>query len=129
MTSLIQIPIEDIELFITKNGYDIPNNNKDLYNLAHKLLKSAKYYPDIIIDWMIAHNVIVLGTKVPIHTISEIYLLNDKQIGNLARLLKLDRVNINSILNILNYIGRLKTETTIYNIMDPEIIQEIALNL
>ena len=129
MISITQIPIEDIELFISKNNYDIPDNNKDMYNLANNLLRTAKYYPDIIIDWIIAHNLIILGTKVPIHTKSEISLLNNKELDNLAKLLKLDRMNIDSILNILNFIGKLKKETTIYDIMDPEIIQEIALNL
>ena len=132
MTSIYDINYDDIKLFLTMNGKTIPYSHEDSYNLSRKLLKSAKYYPDIIIDWIIAHNVIVSDIKVPTYTESEIYLLDDKELYNLAKLIKLDRLNISSILNVLRFLHKLKTsdaeeltDLSILSILPKDIVLEI----
>ena len=70
MTSIDQIPYKDIQNFILKNKNKVYelfpdiilfDNEKETYDIVYELLKDKKAvgHPISIIEWLMAHNLII----------------------------------------------------------------------
>lgn len=109
MTSIYQIPYEDIELFLLTNDIDPSQDININYKLALKLVKKSttNFEIDSIVEWMIAHNVIILKYNIPEYKKSEILEMNNIELFKLSKSLTMKNSNIENIFNILNYLGKL----------------------
>lgn len=124
MSDITDIPILDIELFLIKNNI----KKKDPYNDAWKLIQTgATYYPDSVIAWMMAHNLLELKIRVPNYTKSDILSLSDKDLSSLATLLGMKSTNTTAIFNILKYLHKLKLADE--SLFPPEILIELIGNM
>ena len=130
MTSIYDIPYEDIEIFLNANNEKIPNNINKAYNNAFKLIKdkNSKGHTINIIEWIIAHNVFINKIEINDYSIGEIDNMDQSEIHQLAKTLGIKCDNRNNIINILRYLNKLNDSKSIYNTMLPEIMQRIALN-
>lgn len=117
MTSIRDISLRDLALFLSKNNIDIDGNiydfKEEIYYLAEDLIinSKAEFYPDSIIDWIVAYNFILSGKYIKNFQISEILSLSDDQLIALADLLNLD--NTKSIVNVLRYLNKLNIAESI----------------
>jgi len=108
MTSVYDIPLDDIRKFLLAN-----NKNFDLetdgYQTALSLLKdkNVKGHTTSIIEWMIAHNLIINNVDIPHYSTYEIDNMNQNDINKLAKLLTMKGNNRNNIKNILKYLNKL----------------------
>lgn len=127
MTSIYDIPYEDIEIFLVANKEKIPINENDAYDIAFSLLKKRNSvgHTKNIVEWMIAYNLIRNKVNIPTYTIYEINKMDNKEIAMLANLLTMKSNNIESIKNILRYLGKLVMLPEHIDI-DPYIIQKVA---
>ena len=109
MASIYDVNIEDIKLFLRGNNVLIPETDDLAYREARKLMKNPKllFYPPSIVEWMIAHNLLVTKTKIPNYTEEEILRLPQKELNSLAELLTMRTNNRYNIINILYYMGKL----------------------
>jgi len=116
MTSIRQVPYDDIELFLLTNNIDPSSDVNVNYNLAKKLVKNTETNFEIVsvVEWMIAHNLIILKFDIPIYRKSDILEMSDLEIKKLARSLTMKSNNIDHIFNILNYIGKLREDVNIF---------------
>lgn len=125
MTTIRDIPYEDIIIFLESNNKSFLNQN-GAYNKARILLKDrkAKGHTIHIIEWMTAHNLLV--NKIDIHnfTSDEIDNMFQTKINKLVKLLTLTGNNIDNIKNILRYLHKLDDENII---LLPE-INDMILN-
>lgn len=113
MTSIKDIPIEDIENFLYLNDFDVKKDD-DIYDLALDIIlhEKVEYYPDNIVDWMIAYNNKLRYINTKFYAESEIYKLSEYELLKLSQKLNIDK-NSNfrkSLTNVLYYMGRLKKE-------------------
>jgi hypothetical protein len=119
MTSILDIPIDDVKKFLQTNDISISKNVETMYDDAFKLMEdpNTSYYkvPRIIIEWMLAYNLMITKIDIPTYSISDIEKMNQKQINDLAKSLGMRSNNIKSIINILNYAGKLNTHELILN--------------
>lgn len=108
MTSIYDIPYEDIEIFLLANNKRHKNKN-EAYNIVLTLLKDKKAvgHTTSIIEWMIAYNLLVKKVNVPNFTIYQIDNMKQFQVDELAKLLTLNGNNRDNIKNILRYLGKL----------------------
>ena len=109
MTSIYDIPYEDIQIFLLANNENIRNRN-DAYDVALELLKNknAKGHTTSIIEWMMAHNLLIKKVNIPIYTTYEIDNMSQVEINKLAKLLTMKGNNRNNIKNILRYLNKLQ---------------------
>jgi hypothetical protein len=111
MTSITDVPLEDIKLFLTKNNVKIPTNNKSIYDTAFSMIITGKgnYYPDSLIDWIIAHNLLNEGKDIRIYTRGEIDLLPPRELKKLSNFLDIYESNNlkRSVINVLKYLKKL----------------------
>ena len=86
MTSIYDIPYEDIQIFLLVN--DI-NNKNESYDIALELLKDKKSvgHTISIIEWMMAHNLLINKINIPIYNIWEIDNMSQNETNKLAKLL------------------------------------------
>jgi len=105
MTSIQDIPFEDVKVFLTKNHRTIPKDKNKAYEKVWDLMndKNIIFEPDSIVEWMIAYNLIQSETNIPNYTIDEIKSLSLNELNKLSKLLTLKSPNINHIINILKY--------------------------
>ena len=124
MTSIYDIPREDIEIFLLANNKDIEGNDED-YELALSLLKDkkAKGHTTSIIEWMIAHNLLINKVDIPTYSTYDIDNISQTEINQLAKLLKMKGNNRQNIKNILQYLNKLDFEITLL----PE-LQDVILD-
>jgi len=105
MTSIRDIDVNDLKLFLRVNDINL-NNNEEIYEKAMGLMKSrrTKYagVPDSIIEWMMAHNLIKLNTKIPAYTKNQIKNMMEEERRELADLLEMKTSNVDKIINIKN---------------------------
>jgi len=108
MTSIYDIPYEDIQKFLLANNTNFTNKD-DAYNKTLFLLKDkkSKGHTIYIIEWMIAHNLLICKIDIPTYTIYEIDNMTQKEINNLAKLLTMKGNNIENIKNILKFLHKL----------------------
>ena len=121
MTSIYDIPYEDIKIFLSSN--DIKNED-EAYDEVLVLLKdkTAKGHTTSIIEWMIAHNLLVNNINIPYYTIDDINNMSQNEINDLAKLLTMKGNNRENIKNILKYLHKLEIEPLLLD------IQKIILN-
>ena len=107
MTSIRDIPFEQIEKFLAENSKTIPDNENAAYNLAFSLLKSKNTigYTLDIVAWMIAHNLIKNKVIIPNYTAAEIDAMSQEELNKLARLLTIK--DVTNIKKILGYMHKL----------------------
>ena len=132
MTSIYDIPKEDIDIFIENNNDIIHKKEYDPYLITFKTIKSGNYLPgtvpDKIIDWIIAYNLIIKGVNIPKYNVLNIYLLSEKELKALSKLLKLDNLHINSVINVLNYLGKLDSKLLLES-LPIDIIKDIMKDI
>jgi hypothetical protein len=106
MTSIRDIPYEDIKIFLEANNKSYEN---DAYNKVLILLKDKKAigHTTSIIEWMIAHNLLINKVDIPHYTIDEIDNMSQDKINQLSKLLTMKGNNRDNIKNILRYLHKL----------------------
>ena len=113
MTSIYDIPYEDIKIFLLANNPLYNFNDKDeVYNVASTLLKNkrAKGHTTSIIEWMMAHNLLINKVNIPNYSTYEINKMSKIEINQLAKLLTMRSDNRENIKNILQYLHKLDEE-------------------
>ena len=125
MASIYDIPRKDIEIFLLANKKNVKGNNDD-YKSTQSLLKDnkSKGHTTSIVEWMIAHNLLLSKVNIPIYTTKEIDNMSQVQINKLSKLLTMKTNNIDSIKSILRYLDKLDKEFLL-----PEINSIILNNL
>jgi len=125
MTSVYDIPYEDIKKFLLANNKNWHNEN-EAYQTAFDLLKDkkSKGHTISIVEWMIAHNLLINNVDIPHYTTYEIDNMSQNEIDKLAKLLTMKGNNRNNIKNILKYLHKLDEEFLL-----PEINEIILENL
>ena len=123
MTSIYDIPYADIEIFLRANDKKLTKIKDDDYENAFTLLKdkNSKGHTTSIIEWMIAHNLLISKINIPIYNIDEINNMSQNEIDNLAKLLKMKKNNKSNIINILKYLNKIDKKEFLL----PEIKNEI----
>ena len=118
MTSIKQIPYEDIEILLLDNGIDIINDMDLNYELAYEILhdKNANIRIVSIVEWMIAHNLIVRNKKIPLYNKYDIINMPYRERKNLALKLTMKAENTDNIINILRYLGKLDERDPLSNL-------------
>jgi len=108
MTSIYDIPYIDIEEFLKANNTTYKNEidayNKALISLKDKTIKG---HTISIIEWMIAHNLLIKKVNIPNFTIYQIDNMKQFEIDELASLLTMKGDDRDNIKNILKYLGKL----------------------
>jgi len=126
MTSVYDIPVDDVRKFLLSN-----NKNFDLetdgYQTALSLFKdkNVKGHTTSIIEWMIAHNLLVNNVDIPYYSSYEIDIMNQEEINKLAKRLTMKGNNRNNIKNILKYLNKLDEK----ELLLPELTNIIFNNL
>jgi len=113
MTSIRDIPLEDIKNFLSENKVGIPKNIDNAYKTAFDLMKSAKakFYPDNVITWMMAYNLIKSKKNIPMYNKSIVISLSKRDVDKLAKSLGMKSDNMDAILSILTYLHKLNDDT------------------
>jgi len=101
-------------------------NEDDAYDKILILLKNKKAigHTTRIIEWMIAHNLLVNKINIPYLTNDQIDNMTQTEINQLAKLLTMNGNNVNNIRNILRFLHKLDEENIT---LLPE-INDIILN-
>lgn len=109
MTSITDIPISDIKLFLEKNK--IPFNIDTAYDTTWRLLRKGgdfSTYNHSIIEWLRAYNLIKSKINVKEYSEREINNMSLYDKETLAKLLTIHENETEHIINILRYMGKLK---------------------
>lgn len=102
---ITNIPRRDIDLFLSKNKIRSQN---DPYGEAWKLIeKGADFYPDSVIEWMMAYNLINSKKNIRKYTPNEVIFMSEIDLRKLAQLLDMKTINISHMINILTYAHKL----------------------
>jgi len=119
MTSIYDVPYEDIKIFLDTNNIDYLNED-DAYNQALNLLKDkkSKGHTTSIIEWIIAHNLLQNKIIIPYYTIEEIKNMYQYEINQLAKILGMKGNNRENIINILRYLHKLEEISLLPEIKD-----------
>jgi len=114
MTSIRDIPYEDIKVFLNANDETFGYKN-EAYDLAFELLNNpkSKGHTISIIEWMMAYNLLQNNVKIPMYTIYGIDNMPQEKINQLSKLLKMKRNNRENIKNILRYLHKLNEKIII----------------
>lgn len=109
MTSIYDIPIEDVKLFLRGNNVEVPETDKLVYREARNLMKNTKllFYPPSVLEWIVAHNLIVTKAKIPNYTEEEILNLPQNELNLLAKSLTMRTNDRYNVIKILYYMGKL----------------------
>ena len=130
MTSIYDIPYEDIKKFLLINNKDFSYKD-EAYRITLSFLKDkkAKGHTISIIEWMIAYNLLVKGMNIPSFTVYQIDNMNQLEIDKLAKLLTIKTGNRENIKNILKYLHKLKNNTSLPRINFRTILDDIIILL
>ena len=114
MTSVRDVPYEDIKVFLNANGKKYKDRD-EAYDFAFDLFnnRKAKGHTTSIIEWMMAHNLLQNNAKIPMYTIYDIDNMPQEEINDLAKLLTMKRNNRTNIKNILRYLHKLNEKIII----------------
>ena len=119
MANIEDIPYQDIREFLLGNDVPVPKNldgkenieagYTEAWNLIKRrnLIRKVLFYPDNVIKWMMAFNLLQEGVKIPNYSEDHIMNMSKIQISNLAKLLKMKTVDPDTIMDILSYLGKL----------------------
>src|SRR5437867_618471 len=115
MTSIYDIPYQDILKFLSSNKKVFKNKN-EAYTITQDLLKNKGTiaHPTTVIEWMIAHNVLINKINIPNYRTYEIDNMSQEETNLLAKLLTMKGSNKSNIKNILTYLCKLDN----YNLLD-----------
>lgn len=131
MTSIEDVDINDIKAFLLINGFNITDNKK-AYEKAFNLMKNQKtIYDNVplsIIEWMMAHNLVILKKEIHLYNENEIKNLSDRDRRELANLLGMKTSNIDNIINILKYLHKLIDFSNLPNDTILDIIKNMDIN-
>lgn len=118
MASIRDVEFEDIKTLLINNDIAVPRHEKPdrFYKLAEDGLLIGKFInvPNVIIDWIIARNLINDKVKVRMYKQSEIEAMSDNEIRKLYRFLSKDDELIDviemkkSVLNTLKFLHKLQ---------------------
>lgn len=130
MTTIYDIPYEDIKIFLEANNIIFKNEN-DAYEKTRILLKDRKAigHTNNIIEWMIAYNLLKRKVNIPNYTIYEIDKLYQNEIDQLAKLLTMDGNDVENIKNILRYLHKLDEGVNISNNQNLTLAGEAIYNI
>lgn len=125
MTSITDIPYEDIKVFLTKNNIRLSLNESNNYNTAFKMIKQDKnyIYPDSVYDWIIAYN---FRDKIDVYTKGMINSLSEEELNNLAKQLGIfDSNDLKySVINVLGYLHKYD-KSFVHSDLDQNIFQMV----
>jgi len=112
MTDIYDIPLDDVKKFLLINKIKIPNLENAIYDRAFELMtnKNTIFQPNSILEWSIAYN--ALGRKVIIHdyTVAQTKRFYDAELQRLERILDMETIDHNHIINILKYMHKIKED-------------------
>ena len=130
MTSIYDIPYEDIKIFLLSNNKNFLDKD-DAYNQTKILLKDkkSKGHTINIVEWMIAYNLLKRKVNIPNYTIYEIDKMTQVEIEKLSKLLTMDGNNIENIKNILRYLHKLDEDVNISNNQNLTLAGEAIYNI
>ena len=108
MTSIYDVPYKDIDEFLQANNESYKNED-EAYRKALILLKNknAIGHTTSIVEWMIAHNLLVKKVNIPNFTVYQIDNMKEFEINELAKRLGMRGNDRNNVKNILLYLGKL----------------------
>lgn len=124
-------------LLLKNNKINIASHAKAdfIYKVAETRILQGRLqiYSDVIIDWIIAHNLINEDIKVRIYKESEINNMTDKELEDLYSFLSNgedigDRNPYNSVINILRFAGKLQYDKANITTLPIEIFTELLRN-
>ena len=115
MTSIYDLSYSDIQKFLLSNNKRSKNKN-EAYIITQDLLKNKNTigHPTTVIEWMIAHNVLINEINIPNYRTCEIDNMSQEETNQLAKLLTMKGNNKSNVKNILKYLGKLDN----YNLLD-----------
>jgi len=122
MSSLRDIPFEDILVFLDKNNIGVPQNEDEIYDIVWDLIQDDKHtiFTEAIVNWMKAYNSLSLNLP---HYYEP---LSDEQIKELKEIFDVD--NVDDILDILFYANKLVTNFDLLK-LPKDIINEVISNM
>jgi len=110
MTSIYQIEFDDIKEFLKCNNKCHKNRNR-AYNIAFNLLKNKDViYTTKILDYIIARSLYINNINIPKYSICDINSASQDEINILSN--ELNVKNIDSVKNVLRYLGKLEEKIT-----------------
>lgn len=125
MTSINDVPYDDIEKFLIINDVELISKDQD-YNKAFKMISNDKnyIYPDIIVDWIAAYN--LNGKRFRNYSRGEIDLLSKNELTRLAKNLGVGDSNNHkqSVINVLKFLKKLDSKLIMKDI-DEQIFQTL----
>jgi len=131
MTSIYDIPYNDIQIFLDANN-EYYDNKDDAYNKALSFLKdsNSKGHTTSIIEWLIAHNLLINKVKISNYKVTNIDNMTQYEINKLAKLLTMKGNNIGNIKNILRYLHKLNEVELITDIKEIILLklEELEIN-
>lgn len=138
MTSINNVDINDIKVLLNSNGIKVPSyaSERYLYKVAETGILGSRFdnYQDVIIDWIIAKNLVDSKVNIKIYKLSEVNNLSDDQLGELYQELsgegRMDDVISmeKSVINILKFSDKLQyDEAGLYSLPE-DVFFEILRN-
>ena len=111
MSKVHDIPYEDVKEFLLANNANFKNED-EAYDLILNLLKAKKSigHTTSIIEWMMAHNLLINKIDIPNYSSYDIDNMSQVEINELTKLLTMKGNNRNNIKNILRYLDKLQDD-------------------
>lgn len=107
MTSITDIKFSHIRNLLLQNGIDVPDDEKEAYDIAYTLMNAkGTSYDNVsisIIEWMLAHNLLKLNKKIRKYDIQELQELSEEERLRLGLSLGMKTGNIDIIISILKF--------------------------
>jgi len=111
MTSITDLKLDDIKLFLSNNNITISHDINKMYSDAFDLMrkKSTLYdnVSDSIIEWMMAFNLLQSKVDILKYTKAEILSMSDHDLTILGKILMMKTTKVNHIINIFPYMRKL----------------------
>lgn len=125
MIDITTIPFNDIIKYLQINNQIIPSNQSDAYQLVSELIQSREsiIYPLSVTDFIIAQN--LQNVKLPVYKISAIIVASNDDLKDLSRALTLPYPDRERIIRILNYLGYLDNNISIFTTLSLDILENI----
>ena len=135
MTSFVQVPYEDILSFLRAYNQPISNDKIQNYRAAWSFLtkNNVSEVPIPIVDFLIALNLSQNNIEIPVYKTRDILVPTEEidkiKLSELPTLLNLPSLDKERIIRVLNYLGALDNDMSIYDVLPIEVSRMIALQL
>lgn len=108
MANIRDIPFDVIIFFLEENNYKVPIDEDDKYNTAKDIILTSKadFYPDTIINWIIAYNLLDNIKYIKKYNRNQIQQLPSVERRALLKLLELEQFDEDVIMDVLFYLGK-----------------------